>query len=298
MHGWGLRLANRFGRRRLIWLEIITGFHLTGALTALRFFRIYPTVWWPIFGAMAFGSLAYASKSRAEQDRADKEIAELARTEAEKQRRIAEEQARTTEVATLCRYKGQTAGTLAQLLKALHERSNHARTLQGSFLRHAVDVVKDYLNLSRDDDRISATWVIPVDNYTNWETVAYDRDQAARQPGRRRPIRPGTPGAAEAFLSGDQQFIEDTLDAKNAKHFDRAPVYRSILSIPARTRNVTRNANVTIEGQPNAIVGVLNIDCRVTGVLHAHVAGVVGDIAYLIGVLEHINQNLGGGLNG
>ncbi len=291
MSGKGPWLARKLGRRKLFIFEILAGAHLAVATFGMRSFKhLYPGLWWPIFGLVLLVILQITSKGQAEHDRESKEAAELAAAAAKRD-------ARVIELDALFRYKRDTAGNLARLLKTMHEGTNHTRTLQAAFLSHVVDVVKDYLQLDRKDDRISATWVIPVENYTQWQTVAYDRNQIGREVGRKRPICDGIPGAAEAFVTGNDVFLEDTLDAKVAKHFDRQPMYRGILSIPARTRNVTRRPNVHIDGHPNAIVGVLNIDCKDLGILRADVAKAVGDIAYLIGVLELINQNLGGGAN-
>jgi hypothetical protein len=292
MSGSGPWLARKLGRTKLFVAEVLAAAHLAIATAGLRYFtHLYPGLWWPAFGLIALVALQIASKGQAEQDRRDKQAAEDAA-------KAAKQDVRTIELEALLRYKRDTAGNLARLLKTLHERTNHTRTLQAAFLSHAVDVVKDYLGLDRRDDQLSATWVIPVDGYTQWQTVAYDRNQIGREAGRKRPIAPEIPGAAEAFLMGNDVFIDDTMEQKIAHHFDRRPMYRGILSLPARTRNVTRGANVTIDGHQNAIVGVLNIDCKATGILRADVARVVGDIAYLIGVLELINQGLGGGPNG
>lgn len=291
MSGKGPWLARKLGRKMLFVLEILASAHLGVATLGMRAYEhIYPALWWPILGLTLLVFLQITSKGQAEHDRESKEVAEHAAAAAKKN-------ARAIELDALLRYKRDTAGNLASLLKNMHEGNNHTRTVQAAFLNHAVDVVKDYLDLDRKDDRIAATWVIPIEGYTQWQTVAYDRNQIGRAAGRKRPISDGIPGAAEAFVTGNNVFLEDTLDEKVAKYFDRQPMYRGILSLPARTPNVSHDANVHIDGNPNAIVGVLNIDCKEVGIIRADVAKVVGDIAYLIGVLELINQNLGEGAN-
>jgi hypothetical protein len=287
MYRLGLWLSERLGRTTLLTLEILAGLHVALAGAMMRAFdKLYPAIWWPIFALLIYVFLQVASKSRAEADRQEKEVALAAE-------KAAKEQARAAELKAICQYKRDTAGNLARLAKTLVEGTNHTRTLQASFLSHAVDVVKDFLELDRRDDRIAATWAIPVSSYTEWEVVAYDRNQTGRQPGRVRKIQADIPGAAQAFLTGDEIHVEDTQDEKVAKHFAVKPPYRSILSVPARTVNVKSGQNVMIDGHPNMIFGVLNVDCRDCGVLRADTVNVLRDIAYLLGVLEHI----GGGAN-
>jgi len=228
-----------------------------------------------------FTILQLASKAQTEDDR--------------EQRETAVKRANEMELAALRRHKSYTAGNLAALLRSLIEETDHdpaaVRSLQVAFLSHAVDVARDYLGISKLDDRLAATWVIPIDSYTKWKTVAYDRNRIARQPGRVRAIAPGIPGAADAFLTGNTVLIPDTTAADVAKYFDAKPSYRAILSVPARTMHVSKLANVTIDGHPDNIVGVLNVDCTETNTLRPELAEVLYDIAYLIGILEH----LGGG---
>jgi hypothetical protein len=282
---FGAKIARALGRGWLLFLEILAPLNMAVASLAFKLFKdVWPAITWPLGGVLLVAFVAYVSKSQAEQDRKDKEDAVKAKEEATKAARRAEQKA-------LRRYKRDASGNLARLLRTLIEETNHTLTIQTAFLVHAVDIVKDYLELDGHDDRIAATWVVPVNGFTQWETIVYDKNRAHRQPGTRRDMKPGIPGATEAFLTGKEVLIPDTTDPKVAQWFQPNPPYRSILSVPARTMNMKHGSNVLIEGNPNTIVGVLNIDSTEPNLLREDVSDVVQDIAYLLAILEF----LGGG---
>jgi hypothetical protein len=242
---FGAKIARWLGRGWLLACEVITALHAAVSGMLLKAFAdIWPAILWPVAAVLLLAFVTYVSKSQAEQDRRDKEAALAAEA-------AAKQAARESEIAAICRNKRDATGNLARFLKTQIEQTNHTRTIQAHLLRNAVDVVKDYLQLPRDDDSIAATWVIPVDEYSKWKTVAYDKDRVHRQPGAKRDIKDGIPGAAQAFITGDRVLIPDVCDEKFARWFPATPAYRCILSVPARTMHMTCGANVTIGGNPN-----------------------------------------------
>ena len=270
----GAKIAQWLGKGCLLFFKLVVPINLAVAGILLKSFEhLWPVVTWPLSGLLLQGFVVYVGEASAEQDRRAKEAAGEAQE------------------AALLRYKRDTAGNLARLLRTLLMQTNDIRTIQSQFLRQAVDAVKDYLALDRHDERITATWVVPIEEYTRWETVAYDKDRAHRQLGTKREIKKGIPGAAEAFLTGGEVLIPDTTDEKVARWFKPNPPYRSILSVPARIRNTQEKSNVTIENiddEKATIIGVLNIDSTEPNLLREDVSNVVQDIAYLIAVLEHL----------
>lgn len=292
-------LPKRLGRKWFGRFEVLVTFHTAVAGVCLKAFdELYPVIWWPLFGFVGLVWFQLSAKGLAEAERLAKATAdEELKLEAQRAK-DAEARAKTAGLDALVNYKWEMAGNIARLLKNLHDGTNHTRLLQSAFLHHAVDVVKDALNIPRKDTKISATWVVPCDGYSQWVTVAYDRNLSARQAGQKRAISPGVPGVSEAFLTGNDVYVRDTTEKTVAQHFGVAPKYRTIVSVPARMQNVTHAPNVHINGHPNVIIGVLNIDASEADILPINTADYVRDIAFLIGVLEHINRQLGGGSDG
>jgi hypothetical protein len=272
---FGKWVVRRIGRFWLAALELAAPANIAAAVVLPKLF-VDPSkpapnwsIWWAVIAAIAQIFVSYLSKSSAVS-------------------------AQNAAADILIKYKHFTAGNLSHLLKALVERElTRARDLKRDLLEHSVDVAKDYLELPRGDNRLTATWAVPRENFTKWEVVAYDRNQAHRQTGRLRDLKEGFPGAATAFLTGNRQFIVDTMAASCREFFelDAPPPYRAILSMPARSMNMRNtSANVTINGEPNVILGVLNIDCSECGVLTEDVWAVLYDVVYMLGILEHLEH--------
>lgn len=294
MNQLGLWTADLFGRVGLIVAELLAIAHLAFATWCSRkwFDHTYPGVWWFVFGMMFVVWTQLASKCSAERERKIKEEAQQAERKAKAEEEKARQLARQHELDSICHYKAVAAGNLARFTKALVDGTakKDAHALQSALLQSAVDIVKDYLDLDRRDLRIAATWTVPTDDYTKWEVVAYDRNQRDRQPGSKRDIMEGIPGASEAFLTGRNQYIEDSLDEKVAKWFPQHPPYRSIVSVPACIVNPSREISCRHDGRALAIIGVLNVDCSAPNVLTSDIDRVVGDVAYLLAVSEHLKK--------
>lgn len=268
--GLGATIANWIGPRWIIVAEIAAPFHVAVASGCVSIFKdqkiidgLWPAGIWPLAGAVLVALVTWVSRSQ--------KAAAIGAAAKE----------------TLEKYKRDAAGNLARLLRTLLNNTNDIRDIQSALLRQATEVVRAYLNLDHHDERIAATWVVPVNNFSQWVTVAYDKNRAHRQPGRKRDIKDGIPGASEAFLSGNRKLIADTADPAISQHFPPNPPYRCILSVPARIMNV-REGNVVIGGNQDMIPGVLNIDGSEPNLLREDVSNVVQDIAYLIAVLEHL----------
>lgn len=145
------------------------------------------------------------------------------------------------------------------------------QSLQQHLLTHIINVLQVQLEL--DDARtLSANWcLLDADNRT-FSVRVYDRNMPNRQPTPRRKhsVAPGMPGASEAFLSREVCVVKDTADYPEA--FPDNPPYRSILSLPVVTADI--------------VVGVVNVDASVPGILDTDLQHFVQDAAYIIGVCE------------
>jgi hypothetical protein len=276
---FGKWMVRHIGRFWLATLEIVAPANVAAAIVAPKIFvdpsKPAPnwTIWWAVIAAVAQVFVTYLTKSSAVS-------------------------AQNAAADILIKYKHFTAGNLSYLLKVLVERElDRVRDLKRDLLEHSVDVAKEYLELPRTDNRLTATWAVPRENFTKWEVVAYDRNQAHRQTGRLRDLKEGFPGAATAFLTGNRQFIVDTMAPSCREFFvvsDTPPPYRTILSMPARSMNMRNSsANVTINGEPNVILGVLNIDCSECDVLTEDAWAVLSDVVYMLGILEHLEHPQG-----
>ncbi len=192
-----------------------------------------------------------------------------------------------TALAMLKRHKQDATGNLSQLLKLLlsdEKNESDIRYLQTAFLAHAVDVAKETLGHGSSwDHRIAASWVIPVDDFSEFKTVAYDRNRADRSPGKRRPILPGIPGAPEAFLTGKTVLIADTRTEAMRTHFPDDTTYGTILSIPVRVLNLDDR---------DRVIGVMSLDCEKSGDLTMDLEYLVKDVAYVIGLCETFFQDV------
>ncbi len=282
LYGVGLWLADSLGPRWLLGLEVVAVLHAAVAsMVARTFAKFYPGMWWPLFGFLAVGVLALASKTRAHEDKEE-------RMRAEKAVEDARADAHADKLQAISDHKRMTAGNLSRLLKIRYENTGDTGPVQEAFLQLAVDSVKQFLGLDPKDTRITANWTIPINGYSQWEVVAYDRNQTNRHAGGVRPISPGIPGAAESYLTGRDMFVKDTQDQEVAQHILGTPPYRSVVSVPARILNCRGEQNVVIDGRPNRVCGVLNVDCREPEVLRPDVADTVRDIAYLLALLEHL----------
>jgi hypothetical protein len=188
-------------------------------------------------------------------------------------------------VAILTRHKQDATGNLSQALKLLltpNRNLSDIRSLQSAFLDHAVDVAKENLGQGPWDHRMAASWVIPVDEFREYKTVAYDRNRADRSPGKRRPIGPGIPGASAAFLTGKTQLIENTRTDDMRPHFPDDTPYGTILSIPVRVLNLD---------EKDRVIGVMSLDSENPWELTTDLEVLDKHVAYVIGLCETFHSD-------
>ncbi|MBX3388144.1 MAG: GAF domain-containing protein [Phycisphaeraceae bacterium] len=174
------------------------------------------------------------------------------------------------------------AGATGQLVEALDDRSRNqpkfqsqVEHLQTAILANIADCLSQHLGLDRRV--ISANWsVLQVQEGKEYFVpLRYDRHDVRRAHGSRsHELASDKPGASRALLTGKVTLVPDTQSSDMLPFFPDSPAYRSILSIPVTVRN--------------SRLGVVNIDATEPNLLSLDLETLVADLAYLIGLCEHL----------